>query len=105
MATTTMKAVWLRRLLHDMGVESTGASRLCCDGKSSIYIASNRTFHERTKHIEMDCHYVREEFLHVTIDPPYVSSEYQLADFFTKPLFAPRFHFLLDKLSVIQPYV
>ena len=74
MATTTMEVVWLRCLLHDMGVESTGASRLCCDNKSSIYVASNRTFHERTKHIEMDCHYVREEFLHGTIDLSYVSS-------------------------------
>jgi hypothetical protein len=86
-----------------MGVESPKTSNLCCDNKSSIYIASNQTFHERTKHIEMDCHYVREEFLRGTINLPYVASEYQLADFFTKPLAAPRFHFLLGKLLVIQP--
>jgi transposase InsO family protein len=103
MATTTMEVVWLRRLLADMGAEATKASQMCCDNKSAIYIASNRTFHERTKHIEMDCHYVREEYLHGIIDLPYVTSEYQLADFFTKPLAAPRFHFLLDKLSLIVP--
>ena len=73
MATTTMELVWLRRLQKDMGVESTKASRLCCDNKSSIYIVSNRTFHERTKHIERDCHYVHEKFLQGIIELPYVS--------------------------------
>ena len=103
MTTTIMKLVWLRRLLSDMRVESSKASNLCFDNKSSIYIASNQTFHECTKHIEMDCHYVREKFLHDTINLLYVASEYQLTDFFTKPLAALRFHFLLGKLSVIQP--
>jgi hypothetical protein len=43
------------------------------------------------------------DYLHGTIDLPYITSKYQLADFFTKPLVAPRFHFLLGKLSVIKP--
>ncbi|KAF3772008.1 hypothetical protein EJ110_NYTH59001 [Nymphaea thermarum] len=48
----------------------------------------------------MDCHYVREEFLQKNIDLSYVSSEYQLGDFFTKALAAARFKFLLGKLSL-----
>jgi hypothetical protein len=103
MASTTMEIVWIRRLLEDMGVVIKEPTKLCCDNKSAIYIAKNHTFHERTKHIEMDCHYVREEYLKKVIDLPYVTSEYQLADFFTKALCSPRFHFLLGKLAVITP--
>jgi hypothetical protein len=103
MATTTMEIVWIHQLLEDMGITIEGPTKLCCDNKSAIYIAKNHTFHERTKHIEMDCHYVREAYLKGVIDLPYVTSEYQLADFFTKALCAPRFNFLLGKLSVILP--
>ena len=103
MATTTMEIVWIHQLLEDMGITIEGPTKLCCDNKSAIYIAKNHTFHERTKHIEMDCHYVREAYLKGVIDLSYVTSEYQLADFFTKALCAPRFNFLLGKLSVILP--
>ncbi|CAN6462757.1 unnamed protein product [Victoria cruziana] len=60
MASTTMELVWLKSLLKDMGISSLDQVKMFCDNKSAIYIASKHTFHERTKHIEMDCHYVRE---------------------------------------------
>ncbi|CAN6470263.1 unnamed protein product [Victoria cruziana] len=47
----------------------------------------------------MDCHYVREEVLMKNLELAYVSSEFQLGDFFTKSLPSPRFHMLLGKLS------
>ncbi|CAN6462662.1 unnamed protein product [Victoria cruziana] len=102
MATTTMELVWLKSLLKDMGVSSVNNVKLFCDNKSAIYIASNHTFHERTKHIEMDCHYVREEVLMKNLELAYVPSEFQLGDFFTKSLPSPRFHMLLGKLSVFS---
>lgn len=69
------------------GVHLTNPSKLCCDNKSAIYIISNHTFHEKTKHIDMDCHYVRKEFLRKDIDLFFVPFKYQLRDFFTpKPL-------------------
>ncbi|CAN6482959.1 unnamed protein product [Victoria cruziana] len=103
MATTTMELVWLKSLLKDMGVSSINNVKLFCDNKSAIYIANNHTFHERTKHIEMDCHYVREEVLMKNLELAYVPSEFQLGDFFTKSLPFPRFHMLLGKLSVLSP--
>ncbi|CAN6482881.1 unnamed protein product [Victoria cruziana] len=102
MASTTMELVWLKSLLKDMGISSLDQVKMFCDNKSAIYIASNHTFHERTKHIEMDCHYVREEVLLKNIDLAYVPSEFQLGDFFTKGLASLRFHLLLDKLSVVS---
>ncbi|CAN6446884.1 unnamed protein product [Victoria cruziana] len=103
MTTTTMELVWLKSLLKDIGVSSINNVKMFCDNKSAIYIASNHTFHERTKHIEMDCHYVREEVLMKNLELAYVPSEFQLGDFFTKSLPSPRFHMLLDKLSVFSP--
>ncbi|CAN6459492.1 unnamed protein product [Victoria cruziana] len=103
MATTSMEVIWLKSLLLDMGISLTGAIKLFGDNKSAIYIASNHTFHERTKHIEMNCHYVRDEVLKKNIELSYIPSEFQLGDFFTKGLAAPRFHFLLGKLSIVSP--
>ena len=102
MAATTMELVWLRNL-KDMGIDISKPSEMCCNNKSDIYIVSNHTFHKRTKHIEMDCHYVRGEYLKEIIELPYVTSEYQLANF-TKALASPHFIFLLNKLSVYTPH-
>lgn len=55
-ATTTNEIIWLRGLLADMRVPITTPTPLYCDNKSVIHIARNSVFHERTKHIDIDCH-------------------------------------------------
>ncbi|XP_013632791.1 PREDICTED: uncharacterized mitochondrial protein AtMg00810-like [Brassica oleracea var. oleracea] len=60
MAQATREIKWLRGLLSDLGVKQSKSSELYCDSKSVIYIAANPVFHERTKHIESDCHQVRD---------------------------------------------
>ncbi|GKA46037.1 uncharacterized mitochondrial protein-like protein [Tanacetum coccineum] len=57
MAVTTSEVVWLRWLLADMGVHITSPTPLYCDNRSAIQIARNTIFHERTKHIEIDCYF------------------------------------------------
>ena len=57
-----------------------------CDNQEAIYIANNPIFHERTKHIEVDCHYVREMVMNGIITIPYTKSSDQLVDIFTKGL-------------------
>ena len=47
---------WLRSLLGELGMEQTNPSTMHCDNQAAIHIASNSVFHERTKHIEIDCH-------------------------------------------------
>ncbi|XP_043720937.1 uncharacterized mitochondrial protein AtMg00810-like [Telopea speciosissima] len=60
MAHATAEIVWLRWLLFDMGVFLFSSTPLYCDNRSAIQIAHNSIFHERTKLIEIDCHFVRQ---------------------------------------------
>jgi hypothetical protein len=56
---TTSKLIWLRWLLSDMVVSPSGCSPIICDNRSGIQIAYKDIFHERTKHIKIDCHFIR----------------------------------------------
>ena len=73
---------------------------LYCDNKVSLQIAANPDFHKRTKHIELDCHFVREKIQQGLLTPSYIRSSDQLADTFTNPLGGDTYHRLLHKLSV-----
>ncbi|GJZ64969.1 uncharacterized mitochondrial protein-like protein [Tanacetum coccineum] len=100
MAVTTSEIVWLRWLLADMGVSISYSTPLYYDNRSAIQIARNSMFHERTKHIEIDCHFTRHHLQAGTISLPFVSSALEIANVFTKPHSGPRFRFLTDKLPM-----
>jgi len=101
MSFTTKKIVWLRLLLADMGVSFSHPTPMYYDNQSSIQIAHNSIFHERIKHIEIDCHHTRHHLKHDTIALPFVPSSLQIADFFTKVHSIFRFYFLVGKLSML----
>ena len=67
LAATTAELIWLRWLLQDLGVDCSTATKLHCDNRSAIQIAHNDVFHERTKHIEIDCHFIRHHLLQGTL--------------------------------------
>lgn len=60
MADVTAELKWLRSLLSNLGVSDSQTISLFCDSKSTLYIAQNPILLERTKHIEVDCHYIRD---------------------------------------------
>ena len=81
---TTSKLLWLRWLLKDLGVSTSSTTPFYCDNQSIIHITQNDVFHERTKHIEIDCHFIHYHLVHGDLKLISVSSKDQLANIFTK---------------------
>jgi hypothetical protein len=102
LADTTSELLWLRWLLQDLGVSTYSATPIYCDNRSAIQIARNDVFHERTKHIEIDCHLVWHHLLQGSLQLIFVSSHDQLADIFTKSHPTGRFRDLVSKLQLVS---
>lgn len=100
MAAATSELLWIKALLQDLGVSHLTPMQLYCDSQSAIHIASNSVFHEHTKHIELDCHFVREHVMAKTISTKHIRTSSQPADLLTKALSKKQFDFLLSKLGI-----
>ena len=103
MTQTTCEMIWLKSFLPKLGVVQTPMSKHY-DNQTAIFIISNLVFHERTKHIEVDCHHVRSTVMKGIISTPYVSSSNQRADIFTKCLALGVFEVFCNKLGMTNIY-
>ena len=100
MAGTTSELLWLRALLFDLTIPHSQPMHLFCDNQAAFHIAANPVFHERTKHIELDCHFVRERIQSNELCTHFIRSEDQPTNLFTKALGFSSFQQLLRKLGV-----
>jgi hypothetical protein len=91
---------WLRYLLRDLDVLHQESALLYCDNMAAIHIAADPIFHERTRHIEMDCHFIRDKIQDGSVKTRFVSSENQLADILTKALGKEFFIPMVPKLGL-----
>ncbi|RDX81735.1 Protein LNK1, partial [Mucuna pruriens] len=91
MAQDICELLWLKIILEDLKIKWDGPMKLYCDNKSAINIAHNPVQHDRTKHIEVDRHFIKEKLDNGLIFTPYVPSQGQLADILTKGLCSPDF--------------
>uniref|UniRef100_A0A2N9GH47 Integrase catalytic domain-containing protein n=1 Tax=Fagus sylvatica TaxID=28930 RepID=A0A2N9GH47_FAGSY len=105
LAIASAELCWIRTLLKDLGIFLSQTPILWCDNVSALAIASNPVFHARTKHIEVDFHFVRERVLRKDLEVKFVSTVDQLADIFTKSLPTQRFIDLQRNLTVSVPVI
>ncbi|GJW63987.1 uncharacterized mitochondrial protein-like protein [Tanacetum coccineum] len=104
LANSTCEISWLKSLLLDLQVTVPAPSRVMCDNVSTIALANNPIHHARTKHIEIECHFVRDKIRQGQISPCFVSSKFQLADILTKGLSRVLHYNCLFKLGICDPY-
>jgi hypothetical protein len=86
LANAAAEVMWVRKLLNELGIPHPTAGRLWCDNIGATYLTANPVFHARTKHIEIDFHFVREQVARKLLDVRFIHSGDQVADGFTKPL-------------------
>ncbi|KAI5336117.1 hypothetical protein L3X38_026251 [Prunus dulcis] len=102
MASITYELVWSKYFLEDLQVKQEQLATWFCYNQADLHIAANLVFHERTKHIELDFHAVRERIQSGLIPTTHVPSAHQNAHIFTKPLGRALFHHHLRKLGALD---
>lgn len=100
MAGTSSELLWICYLLHDLHLPHPQPAALYCDNQMALYIAANPICHERTKHIEVDCHLVRDQIQAGLLHTCHVRTNAQLADIFTNALSSSHFYSHLSKPGI-----
>ncbi|KAL0395090.1 UNVERIFIED_CONTAM: hypothetical protein Slati_4475200 [Sesamum latifolium] len=101
LAPTVCELTWIGYLLQDFKVSFQTPIPLSCDNNATIPITVNPVFHEKTKHLEIDCHIVKDKFKTCYVLPTHIATKDQVADVLTKPLSAPTFLSLKSKLNLV----
>ena len=104
MAIVTCELMWIKQFLQELRFCEVVHMKLYCDNQAALHIASNPVFHERTKHIEIDCHFIREKLLSKEIVTEFIGSNDQPADILTKSLRGPRIQTICNKLGAYDLY-
>jgi histone deacetylase 1/2 len=101
-ANATAELIWVQSLLRELRVSQSQSPVLWCDNIGATYLSANPVFHARTKHIEVDYHFVRERVARRQLRIKFISSKDQLADIFTKPLPLPQFEACRRNLTLLD---
>ncbi|KAM1153094.1 hypothetical protein ACFX14_035525 [Malus domestica] len=100
---TAAEITWICKVFHDFGFPLSSKPTIWCDNIYAISLASNLVFHARTKHVEIDYHYIQKLVLANLLQVQYVCTKDQIADTHTKSLTKNRFLLLQSKLSIGTP--
>ncbi|KAA0060528.1 hypothetical protein IC582_014265 [Cucumis melo] len=97
--------IWFQKVLSDLHQECETPLKFFSDNKAAISIANNLIQHDRTKHVKIDRHFIKERLDSGSICIPYISSSQQVANVLTKGLLRPQFDLYVSKLGLIDSYV
>lgn len=99
------EGMWITQLLEELGIPMNTPIKIWwCDSMATLKIANNPIQHDRTKHVEMDWHLIKEKIENKVIDLSYISSGRQVANVMTKPLVRTKFEDFVSKLGMINIY-
>ena len=104
MAKGICELLWIKNLMQDLRIQQVSPMKLYCDNKAACDIAHNPVQHDRTKHVEVDRHFIKEKLEAKIIEIPHVRSEDQLADVLTKAVSIQAFNKCLNKLGMCDIY-
>ncbi|CAL8084538.1 unnamed protein product [Prunus armeniaca] len=103
LANSACELVWLKQLLQEIHITLRKPPVIWCDNISAIALAHNPVFHSKTRHMEIDVHFVRERVQRKEMQVCHLSSTEQLGDILTKSLAAPQFQYLRNNLMLGKP--
>lgn len=103
MSEAASEIVWLHNLLQVMGLQQQRATLLLCDNLSAVCLTANPMFQKRTKHFDVDYHYVQERVALKALEVKHIPATLQLPNIFTNSLSQAPFFKLRDKLGVSVP--
>ena len=104
MAAAACEIIWVQKILRDLNVNISLPVNLFCDNKSALQLAVNPVFHERSKHFEIDVHFIREKIAKGVLSAIKIGSSNQIADILTKHLPVYQHKFLCEKLRLYDMF-
>jgi hypothetical protein len=100
LANAIAEIIWVKSVLHELRVKWSRPACLWCDNLGATYLTVNPVFHARTKHVEIDYHFVHEQVASMSLDVKFISTQDQVADGFTKPLSPGKLKFFQNNLNL-----
>lgn len=94
------EVLWIRRVFEELKISTPPPIKVYCNNKSVIAISHNPVLHDRTKHVEIDKHFIKEKIDGGVICMVYIPSIDQVADILTKGLQKKQFDSLIFKLAL-----
>jgi hypothetical protein len=96
------EAVWLPNILTDLFFHEMDSIVIHCDNQSYVKLSKNHVFHDKSKHIEIKYHYIRDMVQRKAVHVQYLSTHEQVADVFTKPLSRTKFEYFHERLGLVD---